>query len=126
MPVLEEDLLVDKGADYPGPTDVAEYEWRSGEPDDEGVVPLVDLTGYTAAMKVRATGASSTVLLSLTSGAGITLGGTAGTIRIAITAAQTLTLLDGWQVYDLLLTSPLGAKTKFLSGRLRARPLVSA
>jgi hypothetical protein len=125
MPVLEEDLIVDKGADYPGPTDVSEYEWRSGEPDDDGVVPLVDLTGYTAAMKVRAK-PTSTALLSLTSGAGITLGGPAGTIRIAITATQTLLLNDGWHVYDLLLTDSLGGKTKFLAGRLRARPLVSA
>lgn len=50
---------------------------------------LVDLTGFTARMQVRATYESASALLDLTtSNGGITLGGALGTIILLATAAQ--------------------------------------
>ena len=50
---------------------------------------LWDLTGYTATMTVRPFVGSSTTTLLLTSSSGITLGGVAGTVDIAISSAVT-------------------------------------
>jgi hypothetical protein len=52
-----------------------------------------NLTGYTARMQVRATAEASSTILSLTSSpaAGITMGGAAGTLALAVTAAQLTT-----------------------------------
>jgi hypothetical protein len=124
MAILYRDLYVDQGMVYPGPNDDASYTWRSGTPV-AGVVPLVDLTGYTSTMKIRASMDSTTVLLTLTSGAGITLGGTAGTIAVAITAAQSATLPVGDLVFDLTLTPPGGAVFQFLSGLVHVKGTVS-
>ena len=68
----------------------------------------VNLTGYTARMQVRETTASTAVALSLTAGTGITLGGTAGTIALALTATQTAAIdatPSGQYVYDLELVN---------------------
>lgn len=79
-----------------GATFTREITWL----DAEGVP--VDLTNYSARMQVRATAASSTTLVSLTSpSSGITLGGTAGTITLTITATATAAITAGCYVYDL-------------------------
>ena len=68
--------------------------------DSEGVP--VNLTDYTARMQVRATASSASTLISLTSSGGdIALGGTAGTITIAISATATAAVAAGCYVYDL-------------------------
>lgn len=64
----------------------------------------VDLTGYTAAMQIRSTPSSPVAVVSLTNTSGITLGGTAGTIDIRITAATMGSVAPGQYVYDLELT----------------------
>ena len=74
----------------------------------------VNLTNYTAAMKVRATPADDAVL-SLTNGSGITLGGAAGTVALLITATQTTNIPAGRYLYDLELTSS-GVVTRFIQG----------
>jgi len=62
----------------------------------------VNLTGYTAALQVRAGADAGTALISLsTGGSGIVLGGTAGTIQVAITAAVTGAVDAGSYAYDL-------------------------
>jgi len=61
----------------------------------------LNLTGYTSAMQVREAADSTAYLLSLTSGSGITLGGTAGTIAVTITSAQSSALSAGSYAYDL-------------------------
>ena len=75
----------------------------------------LDLTGYTAAMQVREGYSSPDALLSLTSSAGIALGGTAGTVQIAISAAQSSAIPAGSYAYDLELTLS-GAVTRLLQG----------
>jgi hypothetical protein len=75
---------------------------------------LVNLTGYTAAMKVRAK-ASSDAVLSLTNASGITLGGAAGTIVLGITATQMAAIAPGSYLYDLELTQA-GTVTRLIQG----------
>lgn len=78
----------------------------------------VNLTGYTARMQARDDVTSTTTILSLTQGAGLTLGGVAGTIIIALTATQTAALVAGNYVYDLELASSGGVVTRLVQGTL--------
>lgn len=78
-------------------------------------VPL-DLTGYSSAMQVRQTIDSSSAVISLTAGTGITLGGTAGTIRTVIASTATAALSAGQYVYDLEITSGGGVVDRVLEG----------
>jgi hypothetical protein len=78
----------------------------------------VNLTGYTARMQARDDVTSSTTILSLTQSAGLTLGGVAGTIIIALTATQTAALVAGNYVYDLELASSGGVVTRLVQGTL--------
>lgn len=76
----------------------------------------LNLSGYSAAMQVREAADSTAYLLSLTNGSGITLGGTAGTITVAITATQSSAVNAGSYAYDLELTSGAGQVTRLLQG----------
>ena len=77
----------------------------------------VNLTGYTAAMQVREN-PNATAVISITSGSGITLGGTAGTIAINISATTMGSAVPGFYAYDLELNS--GAEvTRLLQGNFQ-------
>ena len=65
----------------------------------------VNLTGYTAAMQVRENTRATATILSLTNGSGITLGGTAGTILLNVSANTMGSATPGNYVYDLELNS---------------------
>lgn len=90
------------------------FKWKDGEG------ALVDITGYTARCQVRASFASETKLLDLTTeNGGIELGGAAGTIRLLASATTTAALvLAGLGVWDLELVSPGGVVTRLLEGRV--------
>jgi hypothetical protein len=75
----------------------------------------LNLTGYTAAMQVRESADAGTAIISLTNGSGITLGGTAGTIGVVISSAQTAGAASGSYSYDLELNSG-GTITRLLEG----------
>jgi hypothetical protein len=75
----------------------------------------VNLTNYTAAMQVRENPSATNTVLSLTSGTGITLGGTAGTIAINVSANTMGSAIAGNYVYDLELNSG-GEVTRLLQG----------
>lgn len=75
----------------------------------------LDLTGYTAAMQVRESADSTGTLLSLTNGAGITLGGTAGTISVVVASTASAAIPAGSYSYDLELNSG-GTITRLLEG----------
>ena len=78
---------------------------------------LVNLTGYTARMQIRATAEASTALIELTTENGrIALGGTAGTITLTISATDTAALTAGRAVYDLELVAANGTVTNLLGG----------
>ena len=88
-----------------GATFTLSFNWK----DKQG--RLKDLTDYSAAMKIRTDYDSATSLVSLTSGSGITLGGTAGTVICKIAPAETTTLSndDFPAVYDFELTNTVDA-----------------
>lgn len=80
---------------------------------------VVDLTNYSAMMQVKTSyGAASILTLQSTPGAGITLGGAAGTIGLHITADQATSLAPGLYAFDLEITDPLGKKARVLQGTL--------
>jgi hypothetical protein len=80
-----------------------------------GGTPM-NLTGYTAAMQVRETYDSTTPIVSLTNGSGITLGGTAGTITVVVTSTQSAAIPSGSFAYDLELQAGDGQVTRLLQG----------
>lgn len=75
---------------------------------------LFDFTGYTAQMMVRANVPDVAPVLTLTP----TLGGSAGTLSVSLTAAQCSGLVASIPSlvgnYDILLTSPSGKKSHFV------------
>lgn len=87
--------------------------------DSAGVA--INLTGYTARMKIRpAVGGAE--LVSLTDGGaanGITLGGAAGTIRIQRTAALTAAYTFTRGKYDLEIVSGAGVVTRLVEGNVQ-------
>lgn len=94
------------------------------------VTTPVNLTGYTARMQVRESVASTATILSLTSGSGITLGGTAGTIYLEASAATTAGVATAGApseqfVYDLELVSPAGYVTRLVEGLFLVDPEVT-
>lgn len=80
----------------------------------------VDLTGYTARLKVRDTArrpSAANEMISLTSpSGGIVLGGAAGTIAVTISASSTASLLAGKYVYDLELVASNTTVTRLIKG----------
>lgn len=83
--------------------------WRDGANN------VMNLTGYTARMQIRQR-LTGDILIELTTANGrISLGGTAGTITLEISAADTSAItLDG--VYDLELVSGSGIVSRLLQG----------
>jgi hypothetical protein len=90
---------------------------------------VVNLSGYTARMNVRTSRSgrvpANILILALTSGDGITLGGAAGTIRIDLSATQTSNISAGTYAYDLELESAGEEVTRLLSGTFTVSPEVT-
>ena len=84
-----------------------------------------DLTSYTARMQVRTSAGATDTLLSLTDSAGITLGGTAGTVAVTISAAATAALLTGRHVYDLEIASSAGEVWRVIEGKFTVKQEVT-
>jgi hypothetical protein len=85
----------------------------------------VNLTNYTARMDVRVSHDAPHTVLELTSGSGITLGGTAGTILLEASPTTTAGVASGQYVYDLELVSPGSAVTRLVEGTLVCDPEVT-
>ena len=91
---------------------------------DSNGVPI-NLTGYTAAMQVRQQYSSTDADLTLTSpSGGIVITGATGVIVITMTATQTLSLAEGFYVYDVELTSG-SFKDRMMQGQLTVAPEVT-
>lgn len=98
---------------YQGASFDRTFTWQVGAP-----ATLVNLSGYTGRMQVRAAISSPTTIVELTTSNGrMTLGGAAGTITLAITASDTAALAPGQYVYDLEMVSGGGEVTRLLEGR---------
>lgn len=108
------DLTLNEGADF-----ALSLTWA-----DSGGTP-VDITGATAKLQIK-TAVGASALVSLTHASGLTLGGTAGTIAIALTVAQIATLgADFSGVYDLKITMASALVTRLLQGSVWVSPQVS-
>ena len=84
--------------------------------EDDGTTPI-NLTGFTASFVVKDKPGGSTVA-TLTSGSGITLGGTAGTIVINRTPSQTTAWKLDRGAYELTVTSSGGDARVLLQGSI--------
>ena len=86
----------------------------------------INLTGYSARMQVRSDyGSSDTPIDASTANGMITLGGTLGTVSVAIPYAATAALSISAGVYDLVLTSSSGTRDRILSGKVTVSPGVT-
>lgn len=86
---------------------------------------IVNLTGYTAAMKVRklypatslqAAHADAAIISIATGGSGITITGAAGQVDIVVSASTLAACAAGTYSYDLEVTSGSGVVTKIARG----------
>lgn len=108
---------------FQGKTFIRSFTWL----DDNG--DAVNLTGGTAAMKVRklypatllVAAHADAAVLSITSASEITLGGVAGTIDISVSAATMAAITPGFYDYDLEITIS-GEVTGLLHGEFEIRP----
>ena len=82
--------------------------------DTDGTV--WNLTGYSLAMMVKESTASTTAYLDLPTDGTVTLN-SSGEVSITVTATKMGTLPAGRWYYDLELTSPSGTVTRLLEGR---------
>jgi hypothetical protein len=89
------------------------------------VTTPVDLTNYSARMQVRRTYDSTAIALGLTSGSGISLGGTAGTIILEADPSTTAAIASGQYVYDLEMVTGAGAVTRLVEGNFIVDPEVT-
>jgi hypothetical protein len=85
----------------------------------------VDLTGYSSRLQVREAYYSEDPVVSLVSGSGITIGGSAGTIDILISASATSTFPTGTHVYDLEIISPSNIVDRLVEGTFNVTPEVT-
>jgi hypothetical protein len=92
---LERDIDIVQGKTW-----TAKFRYLTKSCKGKSNVP-VDLSSYGATMVIRECAKDSASLLTLTSGSGITLGGSAGTIEIEITATQAANLTAGDNVYEI-------------------------
>lgn len=99
------DISADQGSDL---DTLITYTDDAGNP--------VNLTGCSARMQVRKFAISAAANLTLTNSNGITLGGAAGTIRIAVTAAALSAVPAGSYVYDIELVDTDQIVLKIISG----------
>lgn len=87
---------------------------------------LVNLSGYSGRMQVRADVESADTVLSLTNtNGGLTLGGAAGTVLITVSATESATLTAGDYVYDLELVNAGGEVTRLVQGQFTVRAEVT-
>lgn len=101
--------VIDQGADW---YFVVTYEDSAGLP--------IDITSYTAALQLRSTPSSASVLSLSTGGNGITIDGPAGTTSMHATAAETGAIDEGSYFYDLEITSPASPSvtTRLVQGQI--------
>jgi hypothetical protein len=101
-------VVIDQGADW---FLNVTYDNPDGTP--------VNITGYTAALQLRSLPTDSVAVLSLTTGAGITITGATGLVAIHATATQTRAIDEGVYYYDLEIssTSSPAVVTRLIQGQ---------
>ena len=105
-------IFIDAGADYNTTVTVT-----------DGTGAVYDLTGYTAAAQIRKIYESSAATVSFT--VAFASDRTTGQLDLTLTGAQTAAVTAGRYVYDLLITSSAGAKTRVVEGIAQINPRVT-
>ena len=85
----------------------------------------IDLSGYSARLQVREAYYSTEPLISLETGDGITISGSAGIINIQINSTDTSAMIAGTHVYDLEIQSPSGDIDRLIEGNFTVTPEVT-
>jgi hypothetical protein len=98
-------MLCDQGATF-----VLILTWR----DSTGTP--INLTGYSAVMRVATTKGAPLALNPTTVNGQIALGGAQGTVTITVSANDTADIAPGQYVYELDVTSGGGVVTRILEG----------
>lgn len=102
------DFTIEQGTTF---TRLVQWKDSSGDP--------VDLSGYTAAMKIRESYDSGTVLVSLATGSsGITITAASGLLTIVISSTVTAALDFDRAVYDIELNDGSDVITRLLQGHV--------
>jgi len=115
MTAAAHDITIEQGATF-----VLNLVWRDAND------ALINISGYTARMQVRATHRSEVKLLDFTTENGaITLGGALGTIAVVGLATLTDDVPARPAVYDLELISPSGVVTRLIEGYATVTPEVT-
>jgi len=87
---------------------------------------VVNLTGYSARMKVKEKYSSTLSTLDLTNvNGGIVLGGTLGTINVVVTSTQSSEISAKEYIYDLELVSSANIVTRIIEGKFIVTPEVT-
>jgi hypothetical protein len=81
---------------------------------------LVDLTGYSGAGQIRKHYTSSNAV-----NIGVTLGGSNGTVTLALSANASANIVAGRYVYDVEITSPSGDVSRIFEGIITLTPQVT-
>lgn len=113
MPALIYPITIEQGATW-----LFSMVWKDGDGEP------IDITGYSAGLRIRPFHSSTTILLWLTSepGGGIVLGGVAGSIDIEATDEQTAAITGERGVYTLNLISETGEVLRMLQGPVTISP----
>lgn len=114
-------LKVEQGATFR-----KQFTWKV-RPDKNSPAVIVDLTGYTARMQVRAEVETPgpPLLVLDTSNGGIILGGVNGTIQLNMNPTQTAALTWESGVYDLELEASNGDVKRLIQGTISVSPEVT-
>jgi len=105
-------IYIDSGADFSKIISVTDTS-----------ATILDLTGHTAAGQIRKTYESSSATVALT--VAFDSDRSTGKITISLTGAQTAAVTAGRYVYDVLLTSGAGGKTRAVEGIATFNPRVT-
>ena len=100
------DLTIDQGSTF-----VKVFTWKTGT-----AKTIVDITGYRARLQMRRNYDSATIIELTSENGKIALGGTAGTIQITLTDAETSALRNTQGVWDLEMISGSGVVRRLLAG----------
>ena len=102
------DIVVEEGADF-----FLHLTWLDNSGD------AIDLTGYSAAMKIKEAVGGTLIDNLITGSSEITLGGSAGTIQVDIGASVTAAYDFDWGVYGLWVDDGSGVVTRIVEGSVK-------
>lgn len=106
---IKANILIDQGSTYATDVELADAAGAS-----------LNLTNYTANAAMRKTYTSSNVVAL-----GTSIDGNAGILTISMSANASANVVAGRYVYDVILTSNTGTKTRVIEGIVTIAPRVS-